>query len=790
MTESPASPSSSRYRLGTLGALTLVGPEDDIVLGKHGHHRRRLALLAVLAAAGEAGRSRDQLLLLFWPDASESRARHSLDQLLYALRGSIGESVFVGVNPVCLNPELVISDVGTFNAAIGRGDFEAAVDAYRGPFLDGFYLSDAPEFELWVERERSRLATRYAESLERLARNAEAARDHATAVRWWRKLTEADPLSNRNATGFMRALMDAGDHLAALQYAEQFEEIVAAELGTTAGPAVADLVTQARAQSRIKPDAASTPAASRVRSEPSTAQHSAAATSVAQQQPEPSRRRRVAARLIGSLVVVALLIVIATSLRRVGGTAPPAATEPSIAVLPLANVSRNPEDATIVDGIGEELIVTLAKIPGLRVIGRSSALLFKGSDASTQRIADSLGVSYLLDGSVQKTGSQLRVHVRVLSSHDGSTRWAETYVRELRDVFEVQDDIARAVAGELGLQLGVAKGTLLRRQPTRSVVAYELYLRGNDGTLLRSDSAARTGLEYFRQAVGLDSAYAAAWVGLGRMHMRLANSAGSPNRERYYALAEEFVRKALALDDSLAEGHAALGALRMISFDFPSAERQLARAIELDSSSSRPYEFMVTLDLWTDRPADALAHAQRAVALEPLSPSANAELANALVGNDRCDEALRTLETLSRLKPPLLRAIVLTALCQARRQRWTEAIAVLRPSAERGVPFTVGLFGYLLARSGNREEALRIEGKLLEQERLDGGVAFEIALVNAGLADFDTAVTWLERAIEDRSLIGAPSLSTTVAIMGPVFEDLRRHPRFENLRARLGLQKR
>jgi DNA-binding SARP family transcriptional activator len=138
---SAKSHSADRYRLRTFGTLTLAGPEDDTLLGKHGHQHRRLALLSVLAAAGEQGRSRDQLLLLFWPDATQSRARHSLERLLYAIRSSIDEALFAGVNPVRLNPDVVGSDVAEFQSALQRGDLEGAVEAYREPFLDGFYLS-------------------------------------------------------------------------------------------------------------------------------------------------------------------------------------------------------------------------------------------------------------------------------------------------------------------------------------------------------------------------------------------------------------------------------------------------------------------------------------------------------------------------------------------------------------------------------------------------------------------------------------------------------------------------
>jgi len=186
-------PVSPRFRLRTFGSLALLDSAGGTIVGEHGQQRRRLALLAVLATAGERGRTRDQLLLLFWPDASQSRARHSLDQLVYAIRSSIGDDVFAGTNPLRLNASIVRSDVADFTDAIASDDPEAAVQQYSGPFLDGFYLSEAPEFEQWMDAERARLARSYGIALERLARRAEEAGDHATAAGWWRRLTDADP---------------------------------------------------------------------------------------------------------------------------------------------------------------------------------------------------------------------------------------------------------------------------------------------------------------------------------------------------------------------------------------------------------------------------------------------------------------------------------------------------------------------------------------------------------------------------------------------------------------------
>ena len=162
------------------------------------------------------------------------------------------------------------------------------------------------------------------------------------------------------------------------------------------------------------------------------------------------------------------------------GRTPSALTEPSIAVLPFANVSGDQQDAAFVDGLSEELIAVLANIGNLRVIGRTSAFAFKNSDLGARRIADSLGVSNLLEGGVQKVGSQLRVQVRLVDARDGSTRWSETYDRELKDIFSVQSEIAGAVARELDLRLGESTLARIKRGSTRNIAAYELYLRGND----------------------------------------------------------------------------------------------------------------------------------------------------------------------------------------------------------------------------------------------------------------------------------------------------------------------
>jgi TolB-like protein/Tfp pilus assembly protein PilF len=498
-------------------------------------------------------------------------------------------------------------------------------------------------------------------------------------------------------------------------------------------------------------------------------------------------RLRVATRhrgalLAGSVAALVALVGVALWLPRRGEGLIPAvasagAEEPSIAVLPLANLSADPRDAALADGMTEELIATLAETRDVRVIAATSVFAFKGSQIDVRAIADSLGVSNILEGGFQKIGSRFRVQVRLVDGRDGSTRWSQTYDREFEDVFSVQDEIARAVAGELELRFD----RQLLRHRTRNIVAYELYLRGWDPLLLRSESGIRERLGYFQQAIAADSTFAAAHAGLAGAHLLLGRTSdpGMP-LPKLYALAEEAARKAVALDDSLAEAHYALGRVWLATYDFPSAETEIERAIALDPTRSAYRRHLASLRVWAGRPTEALAEARRALETDPLNPYMQVTVAEVLFANRRYDEALAQLERMVAIQPPLQATSSIAGQCYAKKEMWPEAIAALRPLADTGEPLHLALLGHTLARAGQREEANRILADLLARRERTGVGAFEVAVVYAGLGDFDQAFSWLDRSVDDRSLKGD--------IMEPTFEDLRKDPRFERLRRRLGLQ--
>ena len=772
-------PEGGRFRLRTFGTFSLTGPGDETILGTHGHQHRRLALLSVLAAAGRNGRSRDHLLLLFWPDATQSRARHSLEQLLYAIRSSVSESVFAGVNPVRLNLDVMGSDVGAFNDAIERRDFEAAVYEYRGPFLDGFYLSDSPEFEQWLGTERARLARVYSDALEQLAHAAEAANKPTEAVRWWQKLVESDPVSSKNAEGLMRALMKAGDHAAALKYAEDYQAIVARELGTSVGPGVANLVSEARART-----------AERVADRPPLAEEShqrqdpaapiqEAIVDVRSPVPAPVEKSRRWSPWVAVAAVVMMAGVLLWPIMKTAESAGASGSTPSIAVMPLSNVGGSSEDSSFVDGLSEELMGALDRIENLRVISRTSAFAFQGSKLDVRKIADSLGVSNILEGSVQRSGARLRVQVRLVDASDGSTRWSETFDRELVDVFAVQSEIAASIARQLDLRLSARSAQEIREGLTRSIAAYDLYLRGRDPVHFRSpsDSARLIALGYLRDAVELDPTFAAAYATMPYWYISLSSSASEDSVQKLIRSADSTAQLALRLDPALPESHVGMGVSQILGMrNLPLAEREFRRALEL-GGAPRVREHLANVLLWTGRYEEALAENVRAAADDPLSPTAASDLGRSLCLNGRYAEGMARLSGLSRLQPPLRRTKGHVALCHAMKGAWKEAAALMRDAAD---PRGHGYLGYYLARAGDTTEARRVQAGIIEYWEQHKRGAIAAAIVAAGLGDYDSAFEWLGRAESDRWLRGD--------LMYPVFADLHRDPRFPAMARQLGFQ--
>jgi TolB-like protein/tetratricopeptide (TPR) repeat protein len=442
---------------------------------------------------------------------------------------------------------------------------------------------------------------------------------------------------------------------------------------------------------------------------------------------------------------------------------------PAIAVLPLTSTSGNAADVELADGFTQELTGILSRSGELRVIANTSVEALLALRLSVSDIADSLRVSHVLDGSVQKNGSRMRLHVRLVDAGDASTRWSNTYDREMRDIFVVLDEVARETARVLGVQV-TSEDRSAAQHYTPSRDAIEWYLRGRvelsmGGGMTRDESAK----EYFTRAIDADSNFAAAYAGLATVYVRNGDLMRG---------GEQAALRALALDSTLASAHSALAWARSTQWQWEVTEAGLKRAVALDPNALRGFEGLARLYMFTGRTAEQLAAAQRGLDVDPFSVSAIRELALALSTNGRCDEALQRLLPLKTMDSPASVAGIIRGQCYAQERMWSEAIAEFRWALDNHAPAALGMLGYALGRAGQREEATRILSDLLAG-RKEGLGPFDIGLVQAGLGNYDEAFASLEKAAAENRV--RPYLFT------PMFEELRRDARFDRVKRLMNL---
>ena len=642
-------------RIQTLGGLAVFdGPRP---LGGNAQQPRRLAVLAVLARAGDRGVSRDRLVGLLWGEVEEERARRSLNQALYALRQELGsEEAILGTRDLRLNPELIEVDLAAFETARASGAFEEAARLYGGPFLGDFHLPGAPDFARWAEEEREGIAADYRALLEAAAAAAGARDDRAGAVLWWRRLAAIDPADTPAALGLMRALAAAGDAPGAIRHADIVHQIRQQELELPPDPEVAALAERIRRGELAPPPAARPqPAAVPLAPLPSTTPLSDISAPV-------SRGRRsflVPALVVGGLILVAALLV----WRRPQGAAHQPGP-PRLAVLPFENLGDS-ADAYFADGVTDELRGKLAAVAGLEVVASLSSNDYRGSTRRLPEIARELGVDYLLIGKIrwQRGGagsSRVRVSpelIRLAPGTPPTTRWQQPIDAALTDVFAVQADIAAKVADALGVVLGDSARRELTTKPTESLAAYDEYLKGEAASqAMKADQAGlRRAIRYFERAVALDSSFAQAWSQLSRARTSLySNGVPKPALGEEARLAAERARALrpadplvyLALGDlygsvnpidneravtayerglGLAPDNVdLLGALSMAETSlgrWDGAAVRLARAARLDPRSTTVARRQAAVNLFLRQYPPADSAADRGMALAPTSPA-------------------------------------------------------------------------------------------------------------------------------------------------------------------------
>jgi TolB-like protein len=453
---------------------------------------------------------------------------------------------------------------------------------------------------------------------------------------------------------------------------------------------------------------------------------------------------------------------------------------PSIAVLPFADLAPGGDQQYFCDGLVEELTTTLAGVAGLRVIARTSAFAFRNKAIDVRDIGRQLDVATVLEGAVQRVDDRVRVTVQLIDTGDGGHLWSRRFDRAAGDVFAVQDEIVQAIAAELEVAPLVDRATWPSRLYGTDKEAHDLYLRGRHILAQRTAPALAAATRYFERAIERDHGHAPAHAGLATCY---ENSAflGYLAPHDGYPRAIAAARRSVELDPALAEGHAVLGlCLAFWSWQWDDSERALCRAIELAPSGALVHTAFSNLLAAVGRSGRALAEAQLALTLDPLSPLAGVVLAMRLTEGRRLEEALDRLRATQAMNPEFGTVhLHLGRTCYVM-GRYDEAERHLRQSPP-GFPLAMGLLGGVLGRLGRRREAADVLAELarLSTERYVG--AFPFALVHEGLGDLDAALEWYAKAFDAHEGI------VVTAIVDPVTEILRTDRRFAPLVARMKL---
>jgi TolB-like protein len=453
----------------------------------------------------------------------------------------------------------------------------------------------------------------------------------------------------------------------------------------------------------------------------------------------------------------------------------------SIAVLPFRNLSGDSANDYFSDGISEEILNALTRLPGLRVIGRTSSFRFRGPDVDPNAVGKQLGVGVILSGSVQKAGDAVRVTAELVDSGTGYQLWSQKYDRRLQNLFELEDEISRSIADALRLRLAGGEAKPLVAATTSSPEAHNLFLRAKALALRPDETSLNEALRLYREALAHDPHYAAAWSGIADVYVWLGDAYRAPRE--VLPLARDAAERSIALDDSLASGHMALGTLALIwEWNFSVARKELERALALGPGVGMIHAYESLLLMTVDQDyARARAELEKAASLDPLNayvPFYRLILAS---GEHDLPEAVRQATRVREIDRDFFYLLSPMVLAHMAARRWADCVADYKdlPEAVRREP-QHGL-AICLARLGDEKQARDILGRLEAESRTRYVDAALVGTVYAALGRSDEAFALFDRAYKDRS--GGLLLMDS----WPEYEPVRSDPRFASLRAKIGL---
>jgi TolB-like protein/DNA-binding winged helix-turn-helix (wHTH) protein/Tfp pilus assembly protein PilF len=493
----------------------------------------------------------------------------------------------------------------------------------------------------------------------------------------------------------------------------------------------------------------------------------------------PKRRMWPTRFVIAAVALLLFLSILAVWLFRSRGR-PPRGIR-SLAVLPLDNLSADTSQNYFADGMTDELITDLAQISALRVISRTSVMTYKGARKPLPQIARELNVDAVVEGTVLRSGDQVRITAQLIDASTDKHLWSQSYEGDLRDTLALQNSVARAIADQIRINLTPQEQAALKSVKVVNPEAYESYLKGRYFWNKRTADGLKVALAYFNQAIEEDPKYAQAYSGLADTYVLLGDwEYGVLTPNEAFPKAKAAAIKALELDNTLSDAHTSLASLGMFDWDWRSAGEEFRRAIELNPGYAIAHQWYAWHLNLLGRKSEAIAEMRKAESLDPLSLIISADMADVLFVVGLYDESIRQSRKTLEMDPNFAIAHFELGQAYAQKRMYSEAIAELqRAIALSGSSRTFkSNLAYTYAVSGRRNEALKI---LNDSTGRSNGFsdASEIALIYTGLGDNDQAMAWLDKAYSERF---NPSI-----LLRPGFDSLRSDSRFQDLVHRVGL---
>jgi serine/threonine-protein kinase len=453
----------------------------------------------------------------------------------------------------------------------------------------------------------------------------------------------------------------------------------------------------------------------------------------------------------------------------------------SVAVLPFRSLSADPDNEYFAEGITEDVIAQLSKVRALKVVARTAVLQLAKGGGDLRELAARLGVGAMVEGSVRRAGSRVRIVAQLVDAVRQQPLWSETFDEEVSDIFALQSAVALRIAGALRAELSPDESARIGRAPTADIRAYQLLLRGRQQFVQFTGDGMRQALALFERAVALDPGYAPAWAAIGLTLVEMGQT-GELSPPDAYPRAREAADRAVALDDGLADAHVARAyGLMVHDFDWAGAESALQRAIRLNPSSADAYALYGRLCSAMGRFDEAVTLVLRGQELDPLA--VRVDVATAYLRAQRNHEGLDEARRVIELDPEHTRGLATFGWALLRTGSVAEGVAALERASATHPSNSVWLaqLGEAYGLAGRRSDAEAILRGLETRAQSEYIASYHLAYIHTGLGDFDAAVDCLEQSLDERA-------GAIYAVKGSfLFEPLRGHPRFEALLGRMKL---